>query len=208
MKKYDYLVKINTLMTKGCVPPKYFDIETSLEELEFNYKLMQFRRIKEIYFELDDKKDLFNEIAFDDIGDNYICYAEWGEYGHLIKICDKSGEEIYDLFLSKDMMDENGEKYITSFWNHKIKKGLNEKIYSNRTEHYVDGKYHSMNFNDEIMEIIKSHTKLIEKYPSLYNFVMKIKNNEDDITLIPIREMIVINQILNVIIGIIFNKMG
>lgn len=147
-----------------------------------------FDKIKNIFDNLDDKNDLFEDIKNEDINDVYICYREHSEYGDDIKICEKTGKLIYKLFIS-DMIDENKCRYITTFWNDIIKKGLFEKIYSNRTEHYIDGDYVSVNFPDEIMEIIKINTKMImydKKFPMLYNFI--IKTSKDDITLIPKKE--------------------
>ena len=114
--------------------------------------------------------------------DNYICYNKINEYGHQIKICDLDGSEIYKIFLS-DKLESNSPRYITTFWNNKTKKGIFEKVYSNRTEHYYDDKYYGNNFNDAIMTLIKEYTKIImndKKYPSLYQFIIDIQTNEKE----------------------------
>ena len=46
------------------------------------------KEIKKIFNKLDDKKDLFNETKYMNIGDNFICYKELTENGLSIKICD------------------------------------------------------------------------------------------------------------------------
>ena len=182
---------INDYISKGVTTYKPFDINTPIEELEFNYRLLQFKKIKKIFHDIGDKNELFKYIIDEDIGDNYICYNQISEYGHYIKICEKTGEEIYNLFLSDEIDDVECE-YITTFWNNKTKKGLSEKIYSNRTEHYIDGKYHSTNFSDEIMILIRENTKMImkdKKYPSLYKFISLIPNDiHENISLIPKKE--------------------
>ena len=42
--------------------------------------------------------------------------------------------------------------YITTFFHNGI--GLNEKFYSNRQEYYINGKYYSSEFSDEIQKLI------------------------------------------------------
>ena len=76
---------------------------------------------------------------------------------------------------------------IIIFFNEISKKGLYEKIYSNKTKHYIDDVYHLTNFKDDIMEIVKANTKIImcdKIYPKLYEFITNILE-KDDITLIP-----------------------
>ena len=156
-------------------------------------------RIKQIYYELDDKPDIFKElknecICDNDIGDNYICYGRTGEYGVDIEICDLDSTCIYRLFVSNPIDDTNNI-YITTFYNNITQKGIHEKIMSNRTEHYIDNIYHSRNFNDEIMDIIKANTKIImcdKKYPKLYEFITSILEScMDDITLISKSEFLI-----------------
>ena len=149
-------------------------------------------KLKKIYYDLDDKIDIFTEIKDENIGENYICYSISGEYGYDIKICDNNGNGVYKLFVSNMALDNTDTIYITTFFNEISKKGLYEKIYSNRTEHYIDDVYHSTNFNDDIMEIVKANTKMImcdKKYSKLYEFITNILE-KDDITLIPKSEFI------------------
>ena len=151
-------------------------------------------KLKKIYYDLDDKIDIFTEIKDENIGENYICYSCSGEYGYDINICDKNGNGVYKLFVSNIAIDDTDTIYITTFFNEISKKGLYEKIYSNRTEHYIDDVYHSTNFKDDIMEIVKVNTKIImddKKYPKLYEFIINILETEkDDITLIPKSEFL------------------
>lgn len=157
-------------------------------------------RMKQIYNELDDKPDIFKElknkcISDSDIGDNYICYSRTsGEYGVDVEICDLDGTCIYRLFVSGPI-DDTDNIYITTFYNNITQKGIHEKIMSNRTEHYIDNVYHSRNFNDEIMDIVKANTKMImcdKKYPKLYEFITSVlKSCLDDITLIPKSEFLI-----------------
>jgi hypothetical protein len=83
-------------------------------------------QFKKIFHDIDDKNDLFKYIINEDIGDNYICYNQISEYGHYIKICEKTGEEIYNLFMS-DEIDDIECEYITTFWNNKTKKDYQKK---------------------------------------------------------------------------------
>jgi hypothetical protein len=153
---------------------------------------MSIKIIKELYFTLNDKKDLFLLLNDIDIGNNYICYKELTEYGHDIQICEKTGEIIYQMLLCRDFEPELKGRYITTFYNNKTKKGLLEKIHSNRTEYYLDDKYISTNIDDEIIKLIKINTKNIlkkKKYPTLYKFIINDTVNED-IILIPKDELI------------------
>ena len=132
-------------------------------------------KLIEIFDKLDDKKDIFKEIKNFNIGNNYICYKELNEYGLAIIISEINGEKIYDIFI--DESSQYGS--ITTFYNTKSNIGLFEKIYSNRTEYYLDSKYHSCNLDNEIINIIKENTKLIlkdKKYPILYNFIKSDEN--------------------------------
>ena len=156
-------------------------------------------RIRKIYYELDDKSDIFKELKNDcisdeDIGDNYICYSSSGEYGAYIYICDLDSTCIYKLFVSHPI-DDTYDIYITTFYNNITQKGIHEKIMSNRTEHYIDNIYHSTNFNNSIMDIVKANTKMImcdKKYPKLYEFIMSILEScTYDITLIPKSEFLI-----------------
>jgi hypothetical protein len=146
--------------------------------------------LKNIYYNLDDKIDIFKEIINEDIGDNYICHSMLGEYGHSIRICDIRNTCIYNIFVSIPMGD------ITTFYNEIMQKGIYEKIYSNRTEFFIDNVYHSNEFSDEIMNIVKTNTKMVmhdKKFPNLYEFIMSIlESNKDDITLVPKNEFFAI----------------
>lgn len=140
------------------------------------------KQIEKLFNELGDKKDLFKETKYMNIGDNFICYKELNEYGLSIKICENNGEEIFNIFLDKD---DNKNNIVTSFYCNKTNKGLNEKILSNRTEYYIDGKYEGTEKDDNIDNIIKNNTKMIledKKYPTLYKFIVR---NNMKIILIP-----------------------
>lgn len=154
-------------------------------------------RIRKICYDLDDKSDIFEELknnCISDIGDNYICYSHSGEYGVYIKICDLDSTCIYKLFVS-NTIDDTNNIYITTFYNNITQKGIHERIMSNRTEYYIDNVYHSRNFSDEIMNIIKDNTKMImcdKKYPKLYEFITSILEScVDDIILIPKSEFLI-----------------
>ena len=59
----------------------------------------------------------------------------------------------------------------------------------------IDNIYHSTNFEDDIMDIVKANTKIImcdKKYPELYEFIVSIiESCMDDITLIPKSEFLI-----------------
>ena len=127
------------------------------------------KEIKKIFNKLDDKKDLFNETKYMNIGDNFICYKELTESGLSIKICENNGEEILD-------MDDNKNKIITSFYCIRTNKGIDEKRLSDKIEYYIDGKYEGVEKDENIKNIIKNDTKKLledKKYPTLYKFIMK-----------------------------------
>ncbi len=136
--------------------------------------------------------DLFNNINHLNIGENYVCYKIHGEYGISISICDLSGNEHFRFFL-----DDN-KTCISTFYNNSTKKGIYEKIYSNRTEYFIDNKYCKTYLNDKLEKIIQNNTKLIlvdKIYPTLYDFIMC----NDNITLISIKEFAIVNanEVLN-----------
>lgn len=154
-------------------------------------------KLKKIYFETDDKEDIFKElnnenISDTDIGDNYICYSRFGEYGHTIKLGDLDGICICEILVA-NTLDENGINYITTFYCHS--EGIFEEIYSNRTEYTVNGVFYSSKLDDKLMmDIYKANTKMIMYdmiFPSLYKFITSIlESQEDDITLIPKSEFL------------------
>ena len=187
------------------IPYDYVDIPFDLILYVASFlKIPVLDKIKKIYYELDDKPNIFKELRNNnicDIGDNYICYNRTGEYGNTIKICDLYGVCMYELFVCmyelfvSGSIDDTYDTYITTFYNNITQKGISEKFLSNRTEHYIDNKYYSTNFNDGIMDIIKANTKMImfdKKYPKLYEFITSIlESYMDDITLIPKSEFLV-----------------
>ena len=110
---------------------------------------------------------------------NYICYKELTEYGLSIIINKITGDKVYNIFL-----DDNR---ITTLYNIKTNTGLYEKIYSNRTEYYINGIYYSSELDNKIENIILNNTKLIlkdKKYPVLYEFI----KSDNNITLISYEE--------------------
>ena len=145
---------------------------------------MEMKNMMESY---DDINDIFDELKDGDIGNNYICYKESNEYGYSIKIYEQTGELIYNIFLCEDICDELQGKCITTFYNNKTKKGLFEKIFSNRSEFYINDVFTSYDINNNMINnIIKINTKMIledKKYPELYNFISKY-HVKKDITLI------------------------
>ena len=60
-------------------------------------------------------------------------------------------------------MDDNRNTIITSFYCLKTNKGLNEKIFFNRTEYYINEKYEGNKKDDNIVNIIKNNSKIILK---------------------------------------------
>ena len=204
----DDIFKINMKQLYTDIRKKANDMDIFINDINIPFDLMLLvasytvkpllDKIKKLYYELDDKEDIFeelrnNNISNMDIGDNYICYSSLGEYGNYIKICNLDGVCMYKLFVG--IIDSTKNIYITTFYNNKTQKGIFEKILSNRTEHYIDNIYHSTNFKDDIMEIIKANTKMImcdKKYPKLYEFITSILESDmDDITLIPTSEFLV-----------------
>ena len=117
-------------------------------------------------------KELFNDIKYINIGDNYIGYSIEGEYGTSIYICEKSSEVIVRLLVDTD---NNKNKIVTTFFCEKTKKGISENIFSNRTEYFIDGTYITTKQNEEIDKIIRNNTEMIlggKKYPTLYELIM------------------------------------
>lgn len=160
-----------------------YDLYEKIISLNLPMGIESIENIKIIFDELDDKVDIFEFIKDKDIGDNYICYGETGEYGCNFRVCTVDGKLIYELFMSDDIDDT---VMITSFWNDLTKKGIYEVIRSNGTDHFIDGKYHSTNFTNDIMEIIRKNTKTIpRKFPILYHFMV----NDRTIAFIPKNEI-------------------
>ena len=156
--------------------------------------------IKEKYneFEYDDIDidtfiDIFKQLKIN-IGDNYICKQQRNEYGFNIYILDKTGEYIYRIFYETYNEDNNGN--IFTLYNKQLNIGYEEKMYSNRMENYINGKYHSTNEDPQITKIIYNNTKLIlldKIYPTLSQFIMNAYNN-DSIILITEKELITLNK--------------
>lgn len=156
-------------------------------------------RIRELFDELDDVHDVFEETKYYNIGDNYICYKECSEYGTFIGICENTGKNVFKLFLN-NLVDEKGEAFITTFYNTQTNTGLYEKHFSNRTEHYINGVYHSSGYSDEIMTIIRNNTRIVLEdmtYPTLYEFIM---NRYETVILLPKNEMNIIKFDLVVLV--------
>lgn len=155
-------------------------------------------KIKKIYYETDDKPDIFKElkngnISDADIGDNYICYSINGEYGHTIQLCELDGYCIYEILVD-NTRDKNGINYITTFYNHTRALGLYERIYSNRIDYTLNGEFYPHNMDEKLlMDIYNINTKMImhdKKYPKLYEYITSIlKSGMNDITLIPEEEL-------------------
>jgi hypothetical protein len=202
------MFKIETKQLYTDIRKKAKDIDIFLNDINIPFdlillvasylKIPLLDKIKKIYYDLDDIEYIFKElknenISDTDIGDNYICYNQIGEYGNDIKICNLDGSCVYELFAG--IIDSTNNIYITTFYNNITQKGISEKFFSNRTEHYIDNIYHSTNFKDDIMEIIKANTKMImcdKKYPKLYEFITSIlESSINDITLIPTSEFLV-----------------
>jgi hypothetical protein len=128
-------------------------------------------------------KDWHNNDYKKDYINDYICYKITCEYGISINICDIDGRIYYQLFVSSDGKVETFLKQTGKGWT-----GIETKYYSNREEHYINGKLVPNNFNNNnkiIMDKIEEITKMIlvdVDYPLLYNFIIDDNNN---ITLIP-----------------------
>ena len=113
------------------IPYDYVDIPFDLILYVASFlKIPVLDKIKKIYYELDDKPNIFKELRNNnicDIGDNYICYNRTGEYGNTMKICDLYGVCMYELFVSSSI-DDTYDTYITTFYNNITQKGISEKI--------------------------------------------------------------------------------
>jgi len=159
--------------------------------------------LKHIFSRLDDKKDIFNYIQKEDICD-FICYSTYGEYGHEIQICDKNGITNCTIFIST--LNDLNLPFVTTFYNNLTHKGIVENIYSNRSEIYVDDRFHSCGFNGSIHGVFHTHyyeheinekmrlnTRSVlydKKYPTLHKFIIGIlEKRKDDITLLPCEEL-------------------
>lgn len=127
----------------------------------------------EAFLKLENKWDILdyikdNNIPMDD--DKYLCYKIEGEYGITIEIVDSTLNKYLHLFLDT-LGDENK---ITSFlYNNAI--GLFEKIYSNRTEYFINGEYYKNDLDEKLDEMQNKFTKsiLIDKiFPKLYEFII------------------------------------
>lgn len=145
------------------------------------------------YEDIEDFVKIIKEKTID-IGENYICIKEGCEYGFTIKIIDKNGECIYVLFF--ETYYENYEGEILTLFNNKLNIGYQAKIYSNRTENFINGIYHSTNEQPYIELIIKENTKLIiqdKTYPTLSEFILNSYKN-DNITFIPEKELMSLDE--------------
>jgi len=159
-----------------------------------------YKHIKEKYkeydeygFDIDTFIDIFKQLKIN-IGDNYICKHQRNEYGFNIYILDKTGEYIYRIFYETYNEDNKGN--ILTLYNKQLNIGYEEKMYSNRIENYINGKYHSTNEDPQITKIIYNNTKLIlldKIYPTLSEFIMNAYNN-DSIILITEKELITLNK--------------
>lgn len=128
------------------------------------------------YFkQLDDPYDIFNESSVDvQLGNCYISFKEECEYGISIIIFNNYGEKYISLFLKYDEHNIYTDKkyYISSFYYDG--NGLMEKIYSNRSEYFINDIYYSNKLDDKIDKIIKQLNELLigyKFYPKLLDFI-------------------------------------
>ena len=136
----------------------------------------QLTTIKNVFNDLDDKSDLFEHISHIIPlikHDNLIAYKEENEYGTLIKIFNINGVELTKLFINnyKDERFSSNPYYYISSCTHF---GLNEKIFSNRTEYYICDKYYSSSLDERLISYIKLVNHLILEEPTneeLQNFI-------------------------------------
>lgn len=141
--------------------------------------------IKNVFNDLDDKSDLFEHISHIIPlikHDNLIAYKEKNEYGTLIKIFNINGVELTELFITnyKDERFSSKPYYISSCTHF----GLNEKIFSNRTEYYICDKYYSSSLDERLI----SYIKLVN------HFILEEKTNEELQNFIESDEIITILQ--------------
>ena len=122
-----------------------------------------------IFNELDDKYDIFNYIQDINIENNYIAYKESNEYGTSCCVYTKEGIEKLNILY-------DSLKRISSFYFDKSL-GLHEKIYSNRTEYYINGCFYSCEIDFNIQKIQDNINSNMYKYPTLYSFIMNDDTN-------------------------------
>jgi hypothetical protein len=103
---------------------------------------------------------------------NLIGYKEEGEYGTNITIYNINGDEYTKLFINNYCDEEIISKpYFISSCSYF---GLDEQIFSNRTEYYICGKYYSNKINKKLESYIKLINKIIledKADEELYNFI-------------------------------------
>jgi len=147
-----------------CVIPKN---NNEIEEyIKFNIESMQkWRTIYRSYEEQFVKLISFIETNL--IGGDQL--QNTCEYGTSIQVFHR-GKEYLDCFVS-DFELEDGSN-ITSLTCQGI--GLREEIYSNRSEYYINGAYHSRLSEGKILDLIRIISKFIcidKMFPSLYEFI-------------------------------------
>lgn len=117
--------------------------------------------IEELFETLENPRDIFNHIhewISPANSEFYVCYKEKSEYRTYILISDILGEEVLHLFVNYEEDEELSTKpfYVSSCSYF----GLTEKIFSNRTEYYINGTYYSSSIDDNLKKLIR----LINQY--------------------------------------------
>jgi hypothetical protein len=143
--------------------------------------------------EIEDSEDIFQFTKQDDYVDDVLyCIKEKGEYGISIRLFFSDGEEYMKVFVNL----ENNRYSSKHFWFSTFMvdgKGISEKIFSNKTEYYVNGNYYTNKINDHIEFIFKeiNHYWIEERlYPRLLDFIEKdISIGQKQLCLFPFGEV-------------------
>ena len=155
------------------------------------YIFTDFKYLKELFHQYDDKDDFFREFGNIDLGDFCIIHKEEGEYGTWIQIYSTEMNcKIYAL-----RYNNKGE--ISTFIKYRNKGGwkkalgIYEMIYiTYTTDFYINGKYYSTGFDDAgyIPKTIEkiTHSIMVQKVvPALYDFI----KGEEDFDLILLEDL-------------------
>lgn len=117
--------------------------------------------IQELFETLENPLGIFNHIhewISPANSEFYVCYKEKSEYGTSILISDILGQEIVRLFVNYEEDEEFSTKpfYISSCSYFE----LTEKIFSNKTDYYINGQYYSSSIDSNLKKLIR----LINQY--------------------------------------------
>jgi len=142
--------------------------------------------IYENFHELDDPHDIFKE----DLSEFFACiigFKQFSEYGTSIEFYTNNGEEHSKFFIVNETHESfPTEKFFISSFSEN-KQGLEEKIYSNRTEFFINGHYYGNKHNDKIDDIIKQINQLFIEEKISQTFYDFIKS-DDTLLILPIDE--------------------